>query len=64
MKPALQVQFFLNNEKHSSTSIWISHKEQLQNWARLVMMISGEGPFPVEAICIAALGEQRCNCLN
>ena len=65
MKPTLQVQFFLNNGEHTSASVWISHKEKLQNWPRLVMMIAtGENHFPVEAIYIAGLKEQRSNCLN
>ena len=65
MKPTLQIQFFLGNDEYESTCLWISDKEDLQNWLRLVMMIATrENQFPVEAIYVAALGEQHCNCLN
>jgi len=64
MKPTLQVQFFLNKQEHCSASLWISHKEELQNWVRLVLIATAENQFPAEAIYIAALDEQRSNCLN
>ncbi len=65
MKPALQMQFFLGNDEHTSASLWISDKEDLKNWLGLVMMITTrENQFPVQAIYVAALDEQYCNCLN
>jgi len=65
MKPTLQVQFFLENEENASASVWISHKEEFQNWPQLVMMIATDkNQLPVEPIYIEAFDEQRCHCLN